>query len=221
MTAFTAYLTNAASTTLTTAEQLYSTSGTPTTATSATTKIGTATGYGELYSQGNASAWGAGGSAPAPSGHGFLWDVTTLEAQTMASGNWSATLNLIKNAGANAVADIHVRAYKRSSGGVYTSIVDMVLTAQTIDTFGEPYSLPSTSGSSTAFTTGDKLYIDFILNITTPGGLSTHTLAIQDLSADTSGKTGSTSARVISPGYSAGGGVVHLCISDGYGGVFS
>ncbi len=215
-TALTGYLAAAASTTLSTANQLYTVanSGTPTN-TWTYSLIGTATGYGEVTSQGASSAWAASGSIGTPTGKGFLYESTNLEGQTIAAGNWSALvrLNGAQNGDAASqagtlTADIIVRAYKRSSGGTYTSIVSMTLAAQTIPAAYTTFTLPATSASSVAFSTGDKLYVDIWLNVTANSNGS----AVQDVrlnreSTDTSGHTGDGAAAAIAtPGYSATGG---------------
>src|SRR5213080_1883437 len=107
LTALTVYGTTTASTTLSTANTMFSASGGATGGTN-TCLVGTATGYGELYAQGNGSAWAAAGSIGAPSGHGLLWDVTTLEGQQIVAGNWTPTLRLALSTGTMTV-DAYVR----------------------------------------------------------------------------------------------------------------
>src|SRR5919109_2634308 len=67
--------------------------------TTKTTLIGTATGYGELYAQGNASAWPALGAIGNPSGHGFLYDVTTLETNSLVVGSYVPKVRLNTSTG--------------------------------------------------------------------------------------------------------------------------
>src|SRR6266702_4736091 len=133
MTALSVYLTNAASTVLTTANKLYIASGTPTNSTHDQV-IGTATGFGELTARSNAT-WLAGGSIGSPTGKSWFLDLTTLDAQRIAAGNWSSIIKLQAQQGGGQAgtltADLYVRAYKYSSG-VYTQIVSMLLSAQTI-----------------------------------------------------------------------------------------
>lgn len=210
MTALTTFLTNAASSTLATANQLYSISGSPGT-TNTYSRVGTATGYGELVAQGTTGAWAAGGSIGAPTGKGFLFDVTTLEGNQFAAGNWNGTVrincaqngNAAPNAG-TLTADIIMRAYKRTSGGVYTNIVTITFTGQTIPSGFTSFSLPTTAGSAMTFSTGDKLYVDVWLNVTA----NTNASAVQDvrfnrLSTDTGGTTGDNNASLVSPGYTS------------------
>jgi len=210
MTALTTFLTNTASATLATANQLYSISGNPAT-TNVYNRVGTATGYGECTAQGTTGAWAAGGTLPAPTGKGFLFDVTTLEGNQFAAANWNGTVRLNcaqnGNAAPNAgtlTADIIMRAYKRSGGGVYTSIVTITLAGQTIPSGFTSFSLPTTAGSAMTFSTGDKLYVDVWLNVTA----NTNANALQDvrfnrLSTDTGGSTGDNNASLVSPGYTS------------------
>jgi len=210
MTALTTFLTNTASATLATANQLYSISGNPATV-NVYNRVGTATGYGECTAQGTTSAWAAGGSLPAPTGKGFLFDVTTLEGNQFAAANWNGTVRLNcaqnGNAAPNAgtlTADIIMRAYKRSSGGTYTNIAVITLAGQTIPSGFTSFSLPTTAGSAMTFSTGDKLYCDVFLNVTA----NTNANATQDvrfnrLSTDTGGSTGDNNASLVSPGYTS------------------
>lgn len=131
-----------------------------------TTLLGTATGWGEIFPLSNASAWPALGSAPAPSGHGLLWDVTTLEGQQIIAGNWTPTMRL-KVTTAGVTATLVMRAYKRSSGGVYTLIGSMSLAAQALTSAATNYSFSAASLAAMSFATGDKLYTDQLLNVTT------------------------------------------------------
>src|SRR5260221_7396367 len=166
MTALTLYLSSAASATLSTANKLYSILGTPT-GTSNNTQLGTLTGWGEIWAQGTTNVWPAGGSSPAPSGHGFLFDVTTLEGNDLLAGAYSGSLQF-STTGVGAVtitADLHCAVYKRSSGGVYTLIGDMVLSAQSVSTTAANFSFSMTTGSNTSFVTGDKLYIHLPANV--------------------------------------------------------
>jgi hypothetical protein len=207
-TALTVYLASAAATTITTADQLYTTSGTPTT-TQSYSKIGNnVTGYGEIESQANnANTWAASGSIGSPTGKGFLLDVTTLESQQIVSGNWtpSVRLNAAQGSGApqagTLVGDIYMRAYKYS-GGTYTLIVTCSLTAQTLNTTFTTYTLTAASGSTTNFSTGDKLYVDIWFNCTTnTNAVAAQGVRLNRLSTDTTTKTGDTNAQFVSPGY--------------------
>lgn len=193
-TALTIYETNTAATTLTTTNQL--TNSAPSSeVTNITIKVGTHTGWDTLPSQGSTSNWASGTSEPAQLGTGFLWDVTTLEGQQILSGNWTPKVKLSVSNG-SVVADIHVRVAVRSSGGVYTNIIDAASTGQTINTTATVYTLPATSGTLTNFNTGDKLYQDVILNVTTNStGKATATF--------TEYENGGANESVVTPGYQA------------------
>lgn len=201
-TALTVFYSNAASSTLSTANQLYSASGTPTTV-QTLTELDASTGYGEICSQGSATAWAALGAIGNPTGKGFLWDVTTLEGNSFVAGNWSAAIRLNSQQGQAFQGAIFVRAWKRSSGGVYTLIVSMSLTGQSFTGSITTYSLPSTSASSVSFTTGDKLYVDAWLNVTANQGTSGQQIRLNRLSTDTTTHTGDANAEVVTPGYAA------------------
>ena len=197
------YLSGQAASTMSSANQMYTTSGTPSTTYKSST-VGTAKNYGEVTSQGTTAAWPALSSMPAPTGHGWLLDNTSLEGQTIASGNWSGTVALNLTSG-NVTANINVRLWKYS-GGSYTQIGTMTLTGKTIDGTYRTYSLPSTSLASMDFATGDKLYVDVWLDITANYASSGVGIKINKLSTDTAGQTGDPAASIVTPGYSATGG---------------
>jgi len=194
-TTLTVYPTGTAATTVTTANTLVATSPSP--ETSYATKLGKKTGWGEMYSQGYVANWPGGTSAPAASGHGFLWDATTLEAQQIIAGTWTPKVRLSVNVG-SITAEIHVRAYKRSSAGAYTSILDAYSTNQTINTTATSFTMNTgtTTSSATNFTTGDKLYVDVILNITANNtGSNTATCSLYENSG--------ANESIVTPGYQA------------------
>ena len=89
--------------------------------------IGTATGWGELYSQGNAAPWSALPTAPNPSAHGWLMDSTQLEGNTIQAGSWNVQMKLGLSTTGTVTADLHVRAWRYSSG-VWTLIGDFTRT---------------------------------------------------------------------------------------------
>jgi len=199
-TALTVYMQEVnASSTLSTANALIEngTTGASNTNKNSTIASGT-TGWGEIFAQGTSNAWGAGGSAPSPSGNGWLDDGTTLVGNHFDTGTWTATVKMNMGSG-SVTADIHVRAYQRSSGGVYTLIADMLASAQSITTSSSVFTCTASSvAASNAFVTGDKLYVDVLLNITASS--SGTTIKIQESS---SGTQGYTNAQVVSPGYLA------------------
>lgn len=207
MTAFTAYLALATSATLSNSAQLYKVGGTPTNS-GVKSLVGTATGYGILNARGSAGAWAAAGSLPAQAGKGFFLDDTSLEGQTFAAGSWSATVHLIADQsgspGGTLTADIIVRVSKyNTSTTTYTTIVTMTLTGQTITSTAANYSLSGSTGSTTDIGTGEKLFIDIFCNVTVNGNANANQqINLQNLSTDTTTFTGSSSAAIVSPGYS-------------------
>jgi len=206
-TALTVFLANAASATISTANQLYhSGSGSPAAA-QPTTTMAAATGYGEILAQGG-TAWAASGSAPTPSGKGFFLDDSTLDGQDLVSGSWTAEVRYVAmQSGAQAgsmTADIHVRVYRyRPSSTTYTQIIDMALTGQTINDTLANYSLSGSTGSAISFATGDRLYVDYILNITAGSGNVNQGVRINRESTDTSTHLGDILAEVVTPGFQA------------------
>jgi hypothetical protein len=201
-TALTAYFTAQAASTVATANLLYIVGGTPANINKAST-LGTALNWGEITSQGTVAAWAAAGSMPAPTGKGFLLDNTSLEGHTLQAGAHTANIRLnMVGAGAVAItADIHVALYKRSSGAVYTLIADTLLTGQTIHTTKTVYNPTFTTSGTTAFGTGDKLYISCMAKVLTNTGPSTASIQLNDLTTDTAGLTGMSTADVATPGY--------------------
>jgi hypothetical protein len=194
MTALTLYGSSIASTTLTTADQFATTTGG--TETSKTTSVASAAGNGylEVLSQGGSGTIYT--SIPAPTGRGWLFDVTTLEGQTLASGNWSGSVGLADTAGSGPLLSIIAREYKRSSAGVYTSIGTLTLSGPTITTTRTTFSLPSTSFASMAFATGDKLYVDLFIDANGWGG----DFIVNDVSNSTSAGV-VNDMQIVSPGY--------------------
>ena len=199
MPSLTTYLTNTSDTLVTTANTMVTTSGAGNT--NKNTQVGKATGYGELYSHGTTAAWPASGSIIAPDGNGWLWDDTTLADNnaSFSPGTWTATVRL--NLNANSItANIHVRVYRRSSTGVYNTIVLMVLNSQTITSTLTNYTLTNTTTSTSAqFQPGDLLYADVQLQITTNTTNSTTTVC--KINIANSSTLGSTDAQIVSPGY--------------------
>ena len=204
MTALTLYGSSVASTTLSTAAQLSSATGG--TETSVTT-TGPASGSGYVEIRGSTGSSAVNASIPSPSGNGFLWDVTTLEGQTITAGSWTAAVGILDTKGSGPFSSLTLRFYKRSSAGVYTLIGSIAMGSGTISTTRTTFSLSGSALGSMAFGTGDKLYADlwlqangwgsdpiknFVttsatqglandLQITTPGYTPSSTTAIKDL----------------------------------------
>lgn len=202
MTALTVYSTTVASSTLSTANDFATTTG----GTSATkdTKIGTSTGWSELFAQGTTNAWSAAGSIGSPSGHGWLWDVTTLEGQQIVAGNWTPTVRLqIAGGGTPSItADIYIRAYVYN-GGTYTQIgSSMTKTGQTLNSTTANYAFSATNQALQNFNTGDKLYVDAWLNVTANTGTSSAN-NVRVSSSSTSGQGIANNVSIVTPGYQA------------------
>jgi hypothetical protein len=205
MTSLTVYGTSTASaSTLTTANILVTGTGAASTTVGTRCGSGFQTAWGELHSQAFATAWPVSGAIGAASGHGWILDATTLEGQLIAAGNWTPTLNLrYLSANGTATADIHVRAFKRSSGGTYTQIgTDMVLAAQAITSATAQYTFAATSEAAMSFSVGDKLYIDIWLNITANANtVSNSQMNVTIASSATQGVA--NDCQIVTPGYSS------------------
>lgn len=192
-TALTVYPTATAATTVTTADTLATSA--PSSETSHTSKTGKSTGWGELYSQGNTTAWAAGSSEPAADGHGWLLDATTLEGQEILSGTWTPKIKLSTSSG-TVTCVVHMRAYKRSSGGVYSLIVDCASGSVGLTSTAAVISPTAASGALTTFATGDKLYVDVVLHITANSSTSnTATTSVF--------QNGGANEEFVTPGYQA------------------
>lgn len=205
------FYTSIASAVLSTANQCWIVHGTDNTnVTQNYTKLGTATGWGEVIPQGTANAWAAAGSIGSPSGNGLFLDsaILSLSGQTIAAGNWSAAWRLASGHTDGSLigsftADLHVRAYKYNSG-TYTQIVDMSLTAQTITNTTTTYNLPATNASVVSFGSNDFLYLDFWGNVTANANAdSVLQWRFNRLSNANVVHTGDSNASVTTPGYSA------------------
>lgn len=189
--------TGVAASTLTTACQLVQGMN-PITGYSPVSVVGTtATGWGEVYSQGNAGAWAAAGSAGTPSGHGFLFDSTLLETNTIISGYWQPSLRVQTTSG-TVIATLLVRWYVYNAG-VYTAIGSFTYGSQSYAS-GQADNIASVSLTNQAFNTGDKLYMDVWLNITT-NSLTGAGDGIKMAGRAATGLTGSSHTAVITPGY--------------------
>lgn len=161
------------------------------------TLCGTASGYGEIYAQGNASAWPSLGSIPGtPSGHGFLYDQNTLEGFQIPSGNWGGTQRIGVSA-SSVMGDLYVRAYIYNiTSHVYTLIG--TIPKASITPSGSNIALTSTILPLANFSTGDRLYLAYWLNILTPSSSGTCNLVFTE--SGTSGQ-GDGNAKVTTPGY--------------------
>lgn len=195
MTALTLYGSNVASTTLTSACKLSTTTGgTETTVT--TTGPASGNGYVEILSQAATASLNA--SIPSPDGKGWLFDVTTLENCTISAGNWSASFGCQDSAGSGPVQSFTIRFYKRSSGGTYTSIGSLTLSSQTINTTRTTYTFSASSLSSMSFSVGDKLYVDLFIQAT---GWSSDPIVNYVSNSATQGVA--NDLQITTPGYTA------------------
>lgn len=160
------FLTSTNDTLLTTANQLSGTE--PSSETYNQTHIVSGdTGWGEVFAQGSTTDQWAGGvtTEPSPSGNGFLWDTTELEGRTIIAGNWIGIVKLKTSSGSVSCVP-HMRAYKRSSGGSYTLIAECYTSStQSISTISGFITFPAVSASAVTFATGDKLYVDILLDV--------------------------------------------------------
>jgi hypothetical protein len=223
MTALSLFYSSIASAVLSTANQCWIVHGTDNTNVTQTyTKLGTATGWGEVFSQGTANAWAAAGSIGSPSGNGLFLDsaILSLNGQTIASGNWSATWRLAAGHTDGTLigtftADLRVRAYKYNSG-TYTQIVDLSLTGQTINNTTTTFNLPATSASAVSFGSNDFLYLDFWGNVTAnAGGDAVLQWRFNRLSNANVVHTGDSNASMTTPGYSATASAARVAVIGG------
>ena len=193
MAALTAYSTGTAATTVTTSDTLVTTA--PASETSHTSSVKKTTGWGELWSQGTTSAWAAAASEPtAPTGHGFLLDATTLEGQQILAGTWTPTVKLA--ASSALTATVVVRAWVYHSGGTYTQIgTDMSAAAVAIGATAAAVAITGVSQPLTNFNTGDKLYVEVLLDITKAGTSTSGTVSLYE--------NGGAAEQLVTPGYQA------------------
>src|SRR6266568_4634402 len=202
VTPLTVYGTHTAAATIATANTLMTSTGAGADLTK-TTLIGTASGYGTLRSQGNAGAWPAAGSLPAFNGFGWLWDVTTLEGNTLVGGNFTPSFRLFDTTGLTTV-DLYFRVAKVNAG-VYTQIGStFVKSGVVITAVSTIITMTAVSLPTTGFSTGDKLYIQLDANITTPNGNGVTTVTVVMSNSSTLGQA--NSVQLITQGYTAGGG---------------
>src|SRR5579875_347754 len=189
------YFASAHSSTLATADGLYDTAGTPATTQTYTT-ISTQTGYVEIFSQGGTAT--AAGSIGSPSGKGFMLDssILNLSGQSIPAGTWSAVVRLNAAQGSSnpqagtLKGDLYVRAYKYNpASSAYTLITTLSLPNQTISYAFTSYSLSASGVGAVSFASGETLYIDIWLDVTTNsnGGNVNQGIRLNRLSTDTSG----------------------------------
>lgn len=174
-------------------------SGTGASGTTKNTRIGTNTGYGEIFSQGTTVNQITGSSVGSQSGHGWLYDLSSLVGQKLDSGNWTATFSSSVSAG-TATITLYCRV-SIYNGGSYTELGTLTLSGQSFSTSYVDYSFSATSLPAHTIVSGDYLYIDHWVNITTNGtGSSTANYRVTEANSATQGEA--TDVQVNTAGYS-------------------
>lgn len=197
----TTYAASAASSTISTANKLYTTAGSPTTVNALTTCNGS-TGWGELPAQGSSSAWPALGAIGNPSGKGYFLDSNILDGLSVAAGNFSGNVRISANATGTITANLTVRVYRYHPGTTtYTLITSWTLNAQAWTTTINTVALPPVAASAIAFATGDRLYIDYWAQITANTSSSGQQIRFNRQSATTN--VGDSNTQIATPGYGA------------------
>jgi hypothetical protein len=204
----TLYLAGVPSSVLPTANKLFTgNAGGPST-TQPTTFLGTAVGFGEIWSsQENDTEWPGLATLPPPSGHGFLLDSSLLVGQDLLAGNYSATVRYVAmqggSQGGSLTSDLYLRLSKYDViTNAYTPLLVMVSPAQTLNFNLTNYPLSGSMSINTSFRQNEYLYIDYPVNILTNGnGLASQGIRINRLSLDTITFTGDAFAQIITPGY--------------------
>lgn len=135
---------------------------------------------------------------PAPVDKGWIYDSTVLEGKTIPAGNWSASTTIFLFSGSNITVTAIARAYKRSSGGAFTSIGTITVTGNALTTTPLAITFPSTSFSAVSFSTGDKLYTDIVL-LPTTGTWSGQNMECNMPNSSTVGVT--SGFNFVTPGY--------------------
>ncbi len=171
VTALSVYSTNRNDTTLTTARQFVTVTGSSTSTNIATT-CGQSTGYGQLSSQGSTTGWGNAGTGysgiQAPNGAGFILNSTVLDGQQIIAGTWTPRFRGRTSSGTLTV-DLYAVVYLYN-GGTYTQIGSALsLTNQTITNTDLSFTFAGGSLPAQNFGngTGDRLYVECWANIKT------------------------------------------------------
>lgn len=169
MASLTLYGSNVSNGALTTACNMAASGTSGTTEATKTTAPPNGTGrfYCEVWSLGNASlpSGDVFSSLPSPQGNGWVYSTGST---TVASGNWSASVNVNVSPGFGNGSQLTLRFYKYSSG-TYTSIGS--ITANVTTSGKQLYSFAATSMSSVTFGSSDFLYVDlWFYDPNGPGG---------------------------------------------------
>lgn len=204
MTTMVFYNTNTSSSTLSsTAKTLLENPSTASNATNLNTNLTSGTtGWVEMWSFGNGTSQSGAGSEPSPTGHGWIDDNTTFEGQHFAAGTWTWKVEMETSVSGTFVADIHCRAYQRTSGGTYNLIAEGVATGQSFTSASYTTFTVTASGASASntFGTGDKFYTDLILNITTNS--ASPNMRVHMAGSTTIGYVnGAATVNITTPGY--------------------
>src|SRR5437660_1846521 len=176
---FTFYPDNsAASTTLATANPLFSRLAGAPASLSQHVLIGTATGFGEIWSQNNVGAWAAGAlnTTIAPTGHGWFLDSAQLDGFTLLSGLWTVQARLATSANTCTI-DLYYRVFVYDPVALtYTpvGVVSALGNAVTTTTTSFPFSAQSLP--SARVPVGNRIYVDLWGNITASTMVSGNTL---------------------------------------------
>src|SRR6266581_990116 len=186
----------AASSTLSTANQLVTGTG-GTSGSAITILVGTATGWGEIWSQGNTGAWAAAGSMGTPTGRGWFLDASTLDGQTIAAGVWSSLMKM-KASATGITVSISLNAYIYNTG-VYTLIGSMTKSGYAMPSVATEPTLSTPSLSAANFPAGSKLYVDLWFNVTANTAAAGTTFGVSQ--GTSSGTADITTEKIVTPGY--------------------
>lgn len=169
----TVFLTATTSTVLPTAKAMAT--AVPGTAKSATNAIGTSTGWIELWAQGSTGQRTA-GSAPPPSGHGYV--IPQVAGTTTPAGAWAPSITLSATGKPTIVPT--VRMYKRSSTGAYTLIASAKGSRTALTTTPKTIALPAVSAAGVTWEAGDQLYLDLLAKVVKAASSATGGVAHYD-----------------------------------------
>lgn len=198
MTALTVNGSAAAATTLAAAGKLFNATGG--TSGNTSTKVGSSTGRKQIFARGTSTNQTGAGSIPAPTDanfNGWMWDVTTLEGQRLASGTITPTFHLLASTGTTVTPT--VEWYKRSSGGVYTQIATVAGSSIALTTSAQALTFTPPTGTQTDFVVGDKLVAWLWVNQTAGGATNSTISVVEATSASSAGVT--SEAQAVTPGY--------------------
>jgi len=203
----TLYGSSIADATLTTADDMATTTG-GTETSKTTTTSGTNT-YSEVFSQGGSST-GASSIPATPTGKGWVYNKPG--AGTYATGNWSASVTF--SGSSLGTSDLTIRFFRYSSG-TYTQIGTInktgVVSAKTT------YSFPATSMGTITFAANDLLYVDLWFHDTSTIGGDNPVIYVSNSATQGVANDMVVTTSNFTP---SGGGPTHRIICDGMGGMF-